>query len=177
MGDKRAMAMRPPAGPLISPDGRFYWDGAAWRPVAEPPATPAPQYYPAPAPQPQPYYAPQMPVAQPQPYYPAQPQPVFVEPMRAMGPARNGAGTTAGVLGIIAIILIFIPFADYIGIVLGVLAVIFGGVGISRANRMGGTGKGMAVTGLVLGLIAVIGSIIFIALVYAYLFRGGALVG
>jgi hypothetical protein len=171
------MAMRPPAGPLISPDGRFYWDGAAWRPVAEPPAAPAPQYYPAPAPQPQPYYAPQMQMPQPQPYYAVQPQPVFVEPMMVAAPPRNGAGTAAGVLGIIAIILMFIPIADYLGILLGVLAVILGGVGISRANRMGGTGKGMAITGLVLGLISVIVSIIFIVAVYAYLYRGGALVG
>ncbi len=152
------MAMRPPNQPLLSPDGRFYWDGVEWVAVA------AMQ----PVVQPQPYYMAQMPAQAPQPYY--APQPMFVESAQAAGP-RNGIGTAAGVLGIIAGVLMFIPFADYLAIVLGVLAVIFGAVGISRANRRGGLGKGMAVTGLVLGLIAVVVSVVLIIAFYAVLLR------
>jgi hypothetical protein len=82
-------------------------------------------------------------------------------------PPSNGIGTAAGVLGIVGAVLMFIPFVDYIAIILGVLAVIFGGVGISRSKRLGGAGKGMAITGLVLGLISVAISILFIAAIYA----------
>lgn len=158
------MAMRPPGEPVLSPDGRFYWDGMEWRPVA-----PAAPYYP-PQQQPQ-YYAP-VPAVAPQPYYAAPAQAVFMEPVAVMAP-RNGTGTAAGVLGILAIILTFIPYASFIGIVLGILAVILGAVGISRANRLGGIGKGMAVTGLVLGLIAVVLAVILLIAVYAFIFRTG----
>ena len=183
--------MRPPGEPLLSPDGRYFWDGAEWRPASElPPVASAgpgqpPAQYPAQPPQyaapttappqmyaqPQPMYAqPQPMYAQPQPMY-AQPQPMYAQPVATMMVAaqRNGIGTAAGVLGIVAAILMFVPYADYGAIGLGVLAVIFGGVGISRAGRLGGAGKGMAITGLVLGLIAVIVSIIFIIAVYAYI--------
>ena len=151
----------PQAQPLLSPDGRFYWDGMEWRPVVQPPVV-----------QPQPYYQPQAPVyPQPMAQYPQ--QPYYQAQQQFVGGQSNGAGTTAGVLGIIAVILMFIPVADFGGNLLGVLAVIFGIVGISRANRIGGVGKGMAITGLVLGLIAVLVSVIFIIAVYSYLFRGG----
>jgi hypothetical protein len=136
-----------------------------WRPVA-----PAAPYYP-PQQQQQQYYAP-MQVVAPQPYSAAPAQAVFMEPVPVMAP-RNGVGTAAGVLGILAVILTFIPYASFIGIVLGILAVIFGGVGISRANRIGGAGKGMAVTGLVLGLIAVVLAVILLIAVYAFIFRTG----
>jgi hypothetical protein len=113
-----------------------------------PPGVPVqPQYY---APQPQPQYGQQS-------YYP-------------VAPPSNGIGTAGGVLGIIAIVLSFIPFIDFFAIVLGVLAIILGALGVQRANRMGGTGKGMAVTGVVLGIIATALSLLFIILVYSALF-------
>jgi hypothetical protein len=46
------------------------------------------------------------------------------------------------VLGIVGM---FLP-------ILGILALIFGGIGISKANQ-GASGKGMAVAGLVLGIL------------------------
>jgi uncharacterized protein DUF4190 len=54
----------------------------------------------------------------------------------------NGMAIASLVLGIIGVL---IPF-------LGVLALIFGGVGMSKANQ-GASGKGMAIAGLVLGII------------------------
>jgi hypothetical protein len=50
--------------------------------------------------------------------------------------------TASLVLGILGL---FLP-------ILGVLALIFGGIGISKANQ-GATGKGLAIAGLVLGII------------------------
>jgi hypothetical protein len=53
------------------------------------------------------------------------------------------------------------------GIILGPLAVIFGGVGLSRANR-GASGKGMAIAGLILGLIATVVAIVLIAFIASH---------
>lgn len=54
----------------------------------------------------------------------------------------NGMATASLVLGILGF---FLP-------ILSILALIFGGIGISNANQ-GATGKGLAITGLVLGII------------------------
>jgi len=63
------------------------------------------------------------------------------------------------VLGIIALVLSWFPF---LGWILGLLGVIFGGVGIGKANRVG-RGKGAAIAGLVCGALAIIiGIVIFV---------------
>jgi hypothetical protein len=56
--------------------------------------------------------------------------------------ASNGMATASLVLGILGF---FLP-------ILSVLALIFGGIGISKANQ-GAGGKGLAVAGLVLGIV------------------------
>jgi hypothetical protein len=70
----------------------------------------------------------------------------------------NGMGTAALVMGILGIIMLPIVFS--------ILAIIFGSVGIGRANRGAATNKGVAIAGLVLGLIgiplgALIGMLVF----------------
>jgi hypothetical protein len=40
VGSKPAAATILPGQPLLSPDGRFWWDGRAWRPVTPPPPLP-----------------------------------------------------------------------------------------------------------------------------------------
>lgn len=58
------MTQGPPPGAPRSPDGQYWWDGAAWRPVPPPaPAAPAPQYA-APAPPAAQYGVPTQPAAQ-----------------------------------------------------------------------------------------------------------------
>jgi len=110
------------------------------------PLPPPPQQAPPGYPPPQQYSA--------QAYYPqAQPS--------------NGIGITAGVLGIVAVLLMWIPFVNYLAIILGILAIIFGIIGIGRANRMGGAGKGMAITGLVCGIVALAISLLFAIAVYS----------
>jgi hypothetical protein len=78
----------------------------------------------------------------------------------APGPARNGLGTAALVLGIIGILFAVIPFLFWIGTVLGLLALILGLVGLGRAKRGEATNKGTATAGTVLGLLALIVSVI-----------------
>jgi hypothetical protein len=124
--------------------------GDQYQPGSQPPNVP--MQPPAGPPQQPQYYPPQ------QPYYGATP------------PPSNGVGTAGGVIGIIGLVLAFIPFIDFFAIVLGVLAIILGGIGVQRANRMGGVGKGMAVTGVVCGIIATALSLLFIILIYGALF-------
>ncbi|MFF3291766.1 DUF4190 domain-containing protein [Streptomyces sp. NPDC003023] len=78
----------------------------------------------------------------------------------APGPARNGLGTAALVLGIIGLLFGVIPFLFWIGSILGLLALILGLVGRGRAKRAEATNKGSATAGAVLGLLALIVSVI-----------------
>jgi hypothetical protein len=83
------------------------------------------------------------------------------------GHQGNGIGIAAGVCGIIAVALCWIPFVDFVSIVLGALAIIFGALGIRRANQYGGAGKGMAITGIVCGIVGLAIALIFLLLIYA----------
>ena len=69
---------------------------------------------------------------------------------------RNGPGTAALVVGVVALVLailiIFFPLAGLLGIV----AAILGGIGLARANRGEADNKGHAVAGLVTGLLALL---------------------
>lgn len=64
---------------------------------------------------------------------------------------RNGFGVTALVLGIVGAVFSWVPV---LGFVLAVLAVVFGGLGYARARKGQATNSGMAIAGLVLGVIA-----------------------
>jgi hypothetical protein len=67
---------------------------------------------------------------------------------------RNGAGVAALVLGLLGLVLALLVLPAPLGALLGLLAVIFGIIGISRAGRGDATNRGQAVTGLVCGLLA-----------------------
>jgi hypothetical protein len=62
-------------------------------------------------------------------------------------PRGNGLATAGMVCGIIGIF-----FANFI---LGPLAIIFGGVGLSRANK-GAPKRNQAIAGIVLGIVAIV---------------------
>lgn len=88
-------------------------------------------------------------------YQQSSPQPF--PPMGGPAPVQRGNGfaVTAFVLGLFGFLVTWIPF--FFGLFLGflpdLLAIIFGIIGIVRANRVG-RGMGLAVTGLVLGGLA-----------------------
>ena len=87
--------------------------------------------------------SPQSPIPNPHPYpYPA-----------ASSTPSNGMGITGLVTGIIGACLAWVPV---LGFVLGVLGVVFGGVGWFYANQGRATNKGMAVAGVILGVFAVV---------------------
>ncbi|MDQ1745931.1 MAG: hypothetical protein QOD07_194 [Frankiaceae bacterium] len=69
------------------------------------------------------------------------------------GQPENGLGTASMVLGIIALVL-FLTIV--IGVVCGVLAIIFGLIGRSRVRQGRATNGGQATAGLVTGIIAIV---------------------
>jgi membrane-bound ClpP family serine protease len=82
-------------------------------------------------------------------------------------PAKRGNGfaVTALVLGIIALVLAFVPVVNIVSFALGVVAIVFGIVGLVTA-RSRRTGRGMSITGLVLGVLALAVAILMYVLVY-----------
>ncbi|AVZ75596.1 hypothetical protein SLUN_28720 [Streptomyces lunaelactis] len=158
--DQMTVTSMPSAGPVSD-------TGAVPPPPIAPggPAQPAagPYGYPAPPSTPQPAPFGHAPAADPYgggyPGYPAyqggynqgwQPAPA------------NGMGITAMVLGIIATVL----FCFYgLGIILGILALIFGFIGRGRAQRGEATNGGMALAGIILGAIGTVISSAFIGFI------------
>lgn len=102
------------------------------------------------------------------PDFPPQGMPYGYGPQPAMiyGRETNGIAIAAGVCGIIAVVLCWIPFIDYISVVLGTLAIIFGIIGVRRADGYG-SGKGMAITGIVCGTVGLAIALLFLLLIFA----------
>ena len=118
-------------------------------PGGTPPAPPAPPTPPVPP-------APPAPPTPPAP--PAPPTGGGIAPPPAGRPsANNGLAIAALILGILTFVCL--------GPIAGVLAVVFGFLGLKKAKEMGGTGKGMSIAGIVLGIVGTIVSILFLVLV------------
>jgi hypothetical protein len=82
---------------------------------------------------------------------------------------RNGLGTAALVLGILAVATSITVVG---GVVLGVLAVVLGVIGRRRAGRREADNGGIALAGIVLGAVALLLSIVLVVAGIA-LFRSG----
>ncbi|MBV8528887.1 MAG: DUF4190 domain-containing protein [Candidatus Dormibacteraeota bacterium] len=111
-------------------------------------------------PQPPPGNYPQQP-GYPPGYPPYGGQPYYI-------PQSNGIAVAAGVVGIISLLGGFVPFVDFLSIPGAIVAIILGIIGLQRANRMGGTSRGMAITGIVTGSVALVLVTVFIVFVFTY---------
>ncbi|MFF9852653.1 DUF4190 domain-containing protein [Streptomyces litmocidini] len=78
---------------------------------------------------------------------------------------RNGLGTAALILGIIGTVSGFMPFLFWLAGILGVIALILGLVGKGRVKRGEADNKGVALTGVILGLVSLILSVVGIVIV------------
>jgi hypothetical protein len=74
-----------------------------------------------------------------------------------MAAPRNGMGIAALILGIIGLLTFWTVFG---GILLGLLALIFGILGFRRTRRGEATNSGVSVTGIVLGSLALVASVV-----------------
>jgi len=83
-------------------------------------------------------------------------------------PQGNGMATAGGVMGIITFV--FVLLTPFVGITICVvpitmlLGIIFSHIGLSKSKHVGGMGKGMAVTGLVLNYLTLVGFIALFAM-------------
>src|SRR4051812_10782267 len=143
--------MTEPPTPPVTPNGP-----EASTPPPPPPGAPGTSPYGEAPPGTSPYGA-----APPYGAPPGQPAPYAAGPYGGpAGPPRNGLGTAALVLGIVAIPGIF---TVVLGILLGLLALIFGIIGRKRYSRREATNGGAAMAGAILGGVAPLGSINFLA--------------
>ncbi len=138
----------PPTSPYAAPDPFAQPSGPPYQPTEYslyPPAEPPP-----PAPQPPP---------------PAYPVGGYAVPMMPMPGAAAGRSNTFGLLSMIfGIISIPLLCCFYIGLPLGIAAVVLGIVGTNKANRGEADNKGMAIAGIACGAVAAVGGLIVIIL-------------
>jgi hypothetical protein len=78
-------------------------------------------------------------------------------------PRRNGMGTTALVVGVVALVLVVLILFAPLGAFLGLLAILFGILGLIRVNQGVADNRGQAVAGLVTGGIALVLGIVLAA--------------
>lgn len=76
---------------------------------------------------------------------------------------KNSMATASMVLGIIAAVLAFIPLMGIPSWILAILAIIFGGIGLSKVSKTG-LGKGKSIAGLVLGIASILLNIFYYAI-------------
>lgn len=105
-------------------------------------------------------------MATPPPYPPSPPGPPYPPPYPpAYGPRpqspRNGVGIAALICGVLAIVTVWTLVG---GIILGIVSIVLGGIGHSRARKGQATNGGLAIAGIVLGVVALVGAIALIAI-------------
>jgi hypothetical protein len=139
----------------------------------QPEQQPAEPFYPPSAPQ----YAVQPYVTQPYQAYGAQPyapQPYANQPypMVAYPMLRTSGLAVAGmVIGILALIGFWIPIAD---LLLGFLAIGLSWAGMVQCGKPGYSGKGMAIAGLICGILGVIPAIVIMLFFFGLFAAAGA---
>lgn len=94
---------------------------------------------------------------QPSAGYPSYPPYSGQAPPRPSG--SNGLAIAGFVLGLLALLTSWIPLLNILSIIIGVLGVILAAIGLAKAGKIG-SGKGLAIAGLVLGTLAVVFSIV-----------------
>jgi Bacterial pre-peptidase C-terminal domain len=84
----------------------------------------------------------------------------------------NGLAIAGMVLGIVGFVAVFIPCIGWVlAVALGIVGATLSGIGLGTASKRGAA-KGMAVTGLVLSIIAIIWGPIWIFIIWGMMLRG-----
>lgn len=133
------------------------------KPEQSPTPPPSPSTPPPPYPQQQPYQYGPYPGG-----YPPPPPGQYGYGYPAQTAPKNGLGIASLVVAIIGLLSVFG------GLVLGIVAVILGVIGRGRAKRGEATNGGVAIAGIVLGVLGVIVSIVAIALTVMFAREVGA---
>lgn len=113
--------------------------------------------------------------ASPYPYpYPYSPQPGpypggYPPPLSPYGPPppmrlKNGLGIASLVLAVVGLLSVWVPVLNIVSIVLGLVAIVIGSIGRRRVKHGVANNGGVAIAGIVLGALAIIVGVAFIAL-------------
>jgi len=84
-------------------------------------------------------------------------------PPHAPAKPSNGLGLTGFVIGLVGLVLSFIPLIGVVAWPLVILGIIFSAIGISKAAKGRATNKGMAITGLVVSIVGLVVCILWSA--------------
>jgi hypothetical protein len=82
-------------------------------------------------------------------------------PQQTPAKPSNGLGTAGFVVGLIGLLISFIPLVGVVAWPLVVLGIIFSAVGISKAVKGRATNKGLAITGLIVSIIGLVVCIVW----------------
>jgi hypothetical protein len=74
-------------------------------------------------------------------------------------PRASGSSITGLVTGIVGLVLCWVPG---VGLILGIIGTTFGAIGMRQSRVFGKGGFGMAVAGLVCGILAIIAFVVFL---------------
>jgi hypothetical protein len=91
---------------------------------------------------------------------PGQPYGAPGQPFPGNKPPSNGLAVAALVVGIISLLLAWIPVVNIVSIVGGIAALVLGIVAVRKANQGTAGGKGMAIGGTVLGGVSLVAAIV-----------------
>lgn len=83
----------------------------------------------------------------------------------APAPPRNGLGLAALIVGIVSLLLAIIPGVGLIGVV----AVVLGVIALVRVRRGVATNRGVSITGVVLGGLAVVAAVVWLVVIFVFL--------
>jgi hypothetical protein len=86
----------------------------------------------------------------------------------------DGVALAALIVGILSLLIAFVPIVGLIGVIGGVIALVLGFVGRGRIKRTQAGGNGMAVTGIVTGILAILLGLLITGGLFAL---GGTLFG
>ncbi|EXX85325.1 hypothetical protein BG53_08985 [Paenibacillus darwinianus] len=79
-------------------------------------------------------------------HYSSEPPNPFSRP-QPQPPKTNGKSIAALVLGILSIVI------PYLGLIIGIIAIVFSSISLKEIKRSGEQGKGLAIAGLVCGIV------------------------
>jgi hypothetical protein len=77
----------------------------------------------------------------------------------------NGLGLTGFVVGLVGLVISFIPLVGVVAWPLVILGIIFSAIGISKAVKGRATNKGLAITGLVVSIVGLAATILWTAVI------------
>lgn len=107
-------------------------------------------------------------------------QPAFSSaPSGFVAQQKKGLGIASMIMGILSMCVGWIPFVGWAGLILAILGAVFGGIQLSniKKNPAAYGGKGMAITGLVLSIIALALVLLFILVLASFLAALGGAAG